>query len=86
MATTQISSWAHSNRYSADAACEHCEGILRHESWCITESQLLRYAYHAVLDANQLSEGDRIILHALGVGWVENTCAGACKSGKAAKR
>ena len=61
--------WQHSNKYSADAACEHCEGIVRHEPWCITQSSVVLYAYEAVLDADKLTEGDRIILHALGVKW-----------------
>jgi hypothetical protein len=84
MPTTQSSAWMHSNRYSADTACEHCDGIVRHEAWCITRSQLIRYAYQAVLDASSLSVGDHISLHALGVRWVDNTCTGACKAGKAA--
>jgi hypothetical protein len=86
MPTTQSSTWTHSNRYSADTACEHCEGIVRHESWCITRSPIIRYAYQAVLEASSLSVGDQISLHALGVRWVDNACAGACKSGKTAKR
>jgi hypothetical protein len=79
MVTTQTSSWTHSNRYSADKACEHCEGIVRHESWCITHCEIIRYAYQAVVDASQLSAGDHIVLHALGVRWADNSCAGACK-------
>ena len=67
----------HSNKYSAEAACEHCEGIVRHEEWCITQSQIVLYAYEAVLDASKLWEGDRLILHALGVAWENNKCA--CK-------
>jgi hypothetical protein len=84
MSTTQTSTWMHSNRYSADKSCEHCDGVIRHESWCITRSHLIRYAYQAVLDANQMSTGDQIILHALGVRWADIPCAGACKSGEAA--
>ena len=26
---------SHSNQYSADSACEHCDGVIRHEPWCI---------------------------------------------------
>ena len=84
MSTTQTSTSMHSNRYSADKSCEHCDGVIRHESWCITRSQRIRYAYQAVLDANQLGEGDQIILHGLGVQWANNTCAGACESSQAA--
>jgi hypothetical protein len=28
----------HSNQYSADSACMHCDGVIRHESWCTTQS------------------------------------------------
>lgn len=79
MSALQATTWIHSNRYSADAACEHCEGVIRHEPWCILRSPIIRYAYEAVLDATALSMGDHIILHALGVKWAQNVCAGACK-------
>lgn len=84
MSTTQATTWLHSNRYSADKACEHCDGVIRHEPWCITRSPLILYAYQAVLDASSLSVGDQIILHALGIQWVENNCAGNCKPKAAA--
>ena len=69
----------HSNRYSSERACEHCEGVIRHEPWCITNNELIRYAYQAVLNAETLSVGDHISLHALGARWVANapcTCSG----------
>ena len=28
----------HSNQYSADSACGHCEGVVRHEPWCTTQN------------------------------------------------
>jgi hypothetical protein len=59
----------HSNRYSAESACAHCEGVIRHESWCATQSATVSYAFLAVLDPNQLSLGDELILHGLGVIW-----------------
>jgi hypothetical protein len=37
----------HSNGYNAQAACEHCEGIIRHERWCQTFKQILRLAITA---------------------------------------
>ena len=79
MSTQAATVWQHSNRYSADAACEHCGGIVRHEQWCVTRSEAVLYAYEAVVDANKLSEGDRLILHALGVAWIDNRCAGVHK-------
>jgi hypothetical protein len=59
----------HSNRYSLESACMHCDGIIRHESWCVTQSATVRYAFQAALDPSQLSLGDELILHALGVAW-----------------
>jgi hypothetical protein len=35
----------HRNRYSADSACEHCEGIIRHEPWGISIDPAVYYAY-----------------------------------------
>jgi hypothetical protein len=80
MATQEVTTWQHSNKYSAEAACEHCEGVVRHELWCITRSSDVLYAYEAVLDADKLTEGDRLILHALGVTWTGKVGSGACKS------
>ena len=80
MSTQSATLWQHSNKYSADAACEHCEGIVRHEPWCITQSSVVLYAYEAVLDADKLTEGDRITLHALGVKWEGKICSGGCKA------
>jgi len=34
----------HSNGYTAQAACEHCEGIIRHELWCQTLNPVVCYA------------------------------------------
>ena len=79
MSTGQASIWQHSNKYSAEAACEHCQGIVRHESWCVARNQRVLYAYEAVIDAAVLTEGDKLSLHALGVAWRDNPCAGTCK-------
>ena len=38
------------------------------------------YAYEAVLDAEKLSFGDRLILHALGVVWHDKVCEGRCRT------
>jgi len=80
MPTTNMKTWYHSNIYSADAACEHCSGVVRHETWCITQNDAVSYAYEAVLDADKLSPGDRIILHALGVLWRGKACDGSCQT------
>jgi hypothetical protein len=68
----------YSNRYNARAACEHCEGIIRHEAWCITRDPLLYYAYQVVADPSKLTVGDSLILHSLGVLWQKNPCEGKC--------
>jgi hypothetical protein len=73
----------HSNRYSADTACEHCEGIIRHEPWCITLDPIVYYAYQIVVDPTKLTPGDSLILHSLGVLWEENACPGKCKTSMA---
>ena len=75
---TQPTVWFHSNRYSAESACEHCGGIIRHEPWCITVDSVVRYAYHIVADPSQLTLSDSLILHSLGVIWGRNTCQGDC--------
>jgi hypothetical protein len=59
----------HSNRYAADSACEHCGGVVRHESWCITRDALVFYAYDVVLHPAKLSAEDGLRLHGMGVAW-----------------
>jgi hypothetical protein len=59
----------HSNQYSADSACAHCDGVIRHEPWCMTQNDSVQYAYQAVSDPGHLSPGDHLILHALGAAW-----------------
>jgi hypothetical protein len=71
----------HSNRYSAQSACEHCGGVVRHEKWCITCDPIVQYAYGVVLEPKKLTLRDRLILHALGVSWEANRCEGACQPG-----
>jgi hypothetical protein len=70
----------HSNQYSVDSVCMHCDGIIRHESWCATQSANVDYAFQAVLDASQLSPGDELILHALGVAWTAETVQAKLRS------
>lgn len=77
MATTSATTWSHSNQYHSAAACEHCDGVIRHEPWCITGNAEVYYAYDVVLHADRLTVGDHIILHGLGVTWSE--CTGNCK-------
>lgn len=60
----------HSNQYSADSACGHCAGVIRHEPWCVTCNENVAYAYAAVLDEARLDQQDKLILHALGARWI----------------
>src|ERR1700735_3739738 len=61
---------SHSNQYSADSACGHCDGVLRHEPWCVTHNARVQYAYQIISAPSHLNPGDRLILHALGVAWI----------------
>lgn len=70
MSTQDTPSWSHSNLYSADAACAHCEGILHHEPWCESQNETVHYANQAVKQAARLSLADRLHLHSLGVSWL----------------
>lgn len=79
----------HSNRYCAQAACEHCEGIIRHEPWCITSNSRVYYAYQIVAEPSTLTLGDGLILHSLGATWDRKPCQGHCaekSSEQSAKR
>lgn len=80
MPTTKMSTWYHSNTYTADSAFDYCAGIIRHEKWCVAKSEVVTYAYESILDADKLSLVDRIIPHALGVVWGGNVCTGSCKA------
>ena len=80
MSDTTETTRYHSNRYNAQAACEHCEGIIRHEPWCITLDPLVYYAYQIVADPSKLTAGDALILHSLGVTWAGKACQGNCKT------
>lgn len=70
----------HSNRYTAQSACEHCQGIIRHEPWCITVDCRVYYAFEIVAEPGKLTMGDALILHALGVMWGNSKCQGNRKT------
>jgi len=74
MPVAQSQAWFHSNRYSAEATCDFCNAVVRHESWCITRNPQVLNAWKAVLDATKLDLHDQLILHALGVSW-KDICA-----------
>jgi hypothetical protein len=66
--------WLPSNRYSAQSACEHCGGAVRHEPWCMTLNPEISYAYKIVMDPTALTVGDALILHSLGAAWSKQGC------------
>ena len=70
--------WFHSNRYCAQAACEHCDGVVSHEPWCITRNAAVFYAYKVLLEPAALTIGDSLILHSLGASWTRHC---PCESG-----
>ena len=78
MPAAKVEKWYHSNQYNAETECEHCSGVVRHEPWCITQNEIVAYAYAAVLDAADLTFEDQLILHALGVSWTGKPCRGNC--------
>lgn len=61
--------WFHANRYSAEEACEHCGGVVRHENWCIMIEPAVAYAYQIITQPEKLTLADALILHSLGVVW-----------------
>ena len=79
MFANPAANWYHSNRYSAQSACEHCGGVVRHEPWCITCDALVRCAFGAVLEPEKLTLRIELILHALGVAWGQNRCPGTAE-------
>ncbi len=74
----QAAAWFQSHQHNADAACEHCGGIVVHEKWCITCDPAVQYAYEVVLNPDKMTLRDQLILHALGVSWVQSLRQGAC--------
>jgi len=80
---SDTTTWFHSYKHSADAACEHCGGIIRHESWCITVDPTVYYAYDIVANPGRITVGDALILHALGVIWGGDGRRGKCQEAMA---
>ena len=57
------------NQFCADSVCAHCEGVIRHEPWFVTQSVTVQYAFRVLSDPHQLSLEEELILHGLGVVW-----------------
>jgi len=69
MSRHQQTESAPGNPYTQGSTCGHCAGVTGHETWCITCNTFVRYAFGIVLDGRQLTRGDELNLHALGVEW-----------------
>ena len=73
-----------SNQQSVNPPCSHCAGVTTHEAWCSTHNVFVQYASRAVL-CNDLTVGDTLILHALGVKWDRSLPDVSRRSRKAAQ-
>jgi hypothetical protein len=71
MTTTQPHLWYEANQSTANLTCEYCQASAYHELWCITQNFEVMKAWQAVLDPAKLSVHDQLILHALGVAWID---------------
>lgn len=67
--STLADMWRHSNCYHAAAACENCQGIVRHEPFCIVVNERVEYAFLSILEPAVMLEADHILLHGMGVTW-----------------
>ena len=70
MSAVSSPKWYHTNKYTAEAACEECGGVVRHAYWCAVCNPAVAYAYEIVRNGSKLTIEDQLILHALGVAWV----------------
>lgn len=57
---------------NAESACQHCEGTFEHAVWCVTREPRMTYVFLIVRDASKITEGDALILHSLGVTWMDS--------------
>lgn len=69
--SSKTSSNSRSNQPDVEPSCPYCEGILEHAAWCATRDPQVAYAYQIVADASKITAGDSLMLHSLGVAWVE---------------
>ena len=54
---------------SEEMSCARCGGQATCEPWCETVNACVRYARDVVVHATNLTPGDGIILHGLGIRW-----------------
>ena len=65
-----IDSTHYKAHYQAETGCQHCQGLFEHETWCITQDANVQYAFGIVADASKMTFSDTLILHSLGVAWI----------------
>jgi hypothetical protein len=65
-----IDSTHYKAHYQAETGCQHCQGLFEHEPWCITRDANVQYAFGIVTDASKMTFSDTLILHSLGVSWI----------------
>jgi hypothetical protein len=58
-----------SNPSNPPSACEHCQGTVGHEPFCVTLNTRVLYAYEIIVDACKLTAGDQILRHGMSVAW-----------------
>jgi hypothetical protein len=72
--SSNTSSDYRSNHSDAQPSCGYCEGIFEHAAWCATQDPQVAYAYQIAADASKITAGDILMLHSLGVTWIETSC------------
>ena len=65
--------WLVSNKYDAADCCTICNGVVRHEPWCVMVNKEMEYVFLLTVNPTIITEGDTIELHSLGVLW--HSCA-----------
>jgi hypothetical protein len=73
MTVTQSLPWYQASQQTSGFSCDYCQSAACHEPWCITQNLEVLKAWQAVLDPSKLSLHDELVLHALGVMWVDQS-------------
>ena len=61
--------WRVSNKYDVACRCSICNGVVRHEPWCVMVNKEMEYAFLFAVNPTIITQGDTIELHSLGVLW-----------------
>ena len=65
-----IESAHYNSANQTETGCQHCHGLFEHEFWCMTQDPKVQYAFDIVSDAAKMTFADTLILHSLGVAWI----------------